>query len=166
MKKFAKKPLAIAAMMMVFGGGVHAETNFESQQVQAERSVKEHEELVVDFSATDNELYAGEQSEDVDAFKISMSDRAQHRGWGLVPTGYSAPVHGEAYGYMVRNDGVFKVRLRAKTMQWSATELPSAPGWFVEDAGVDFSDVIYIPQGSEVEPGDYRFTGRAVMLIS
>ncbi|EMX2852628.1 MyfA/PsaA family fimbrial adhesin [Yersinia enterocolitica] len=166
MKKFAKKPLAIAAMvMMVFGGGVHAKSGFDSKQVLAERIVLEHQELVVDFSATDNEVYAGAQTGDVDVFKLSMSDRAQHRGWGLAPTGQSKPVQGEPNGYMIRIDDGSRVPLEARTMQWSTTDMPGA-GWFAADTGADFSDTLYIPTGVNVKPGQYRFTGTAVMMMS
>lgn len=93
MKKFVKKPLAIAVLMLASGGMVnmvHAEpTVINSKDISATKTVKEGGSFSVEFKATENEIVSGKLDADTPAFHLVMSDSGEHKGWNVRPTGAS-----------------------------------------------------------------------------
>lgn len=65
MKKFVKKPLAIAVLMLAFGGIVnmaHASSVIQSQDVSASKEVKQGGAFKVEFTASSDEIVSGRQA--------------------------------------------------------------------------------------------------------
>ncbi|EPA3141665.1 MyfA/PsaA family fimbrial adhesin [Yersinia enterocolitica] len=82
MKEFAKKSLAIAVLMMTFGGGAHA-TVVGSKEVQARKTVERVDVFSVEFNASANKVSEGEQSVDTNVFTLKMSETAPHTEWAF-----------------------------------------------------------------------------------
>lgn len=152
MKKFVKKPLAIAVLMLTFGGVAniaHART-IKSQDVSATKEVKRGGILKVEFTASPDEIVAGKQAADVAAFILKVSDTGDHTGWKLVPTGSSKG------GYMYDDSGN-KVPLHASGWSWVASD----ELWSKKDNGhTQLEEHLYLAKGEEVKAGQYHFTGR------
>ncbi|HHL2712347.1 TPA: MyfA/PsaA family fimbrial adhesin [Yersinia enterocolitica] len=151
MKKFVKKPLAIAVLMLTCGGVVniaHAAT-LNSQDVSASKEVKQGGAVKIEFTPSSDEIISGEQPNDVTAFILKVSDSAEHGGWRLKPTGSSKG------GYMYDSSGN-KVELHGKYWRWIDID----NNWYKNDSknGVVEED-LYIAKGQVVKPGTYTFTG-------
>ncbi|UXD25669.1 pH 6 antigen adhesin [Yersinia enterocolitica] len=153
MKKFVKKPLAIAVLMLTFGGVAnmaHANSVEQSQNVSATKEVKQGGNFKAEFIASPDEIVSGRQGKDVTAFILKVSDSAEHSGWRLVPTGSSEG------GYMYDDSGNH-VSLYATSWKWDMTD----SNWYVDDPGnVELEEHLYLTQGDVVPPGEYHFTGR------
>lgn len=154
MKKFAKKHLAIAVFMMAFGGVTnmaHAfDTTIYSQDVSADKEVRQDGTVKVEFAPSPNEIISGAQKEDTAAFVLKVSDSAPHSGFRLITTGESTG------GYMYSDSGD-KVKLYAHSWRWGSNK----NNWFIDDSSsAEMADYLYLKQGQEVQSGVYHFTGR------
>ncbi|EKN3567789.1 MyfA/PsaA family fimbrial adhesin [Yersinia enterocolitica] len=154
MKKFAKKSLAIAVIMMAFGGMTnmaHASKLVASKNISADRHVNAGSALEVVFEATPNEIIAGELIADAPVFHIVARDTTPHDTWDIVPTGKSVG------GLMVTADGK-TAKLHATKAQWK-TSVGGESKWELKSTG-DLDDTFYLAKGLTVEPGLYQFTGK------
>ncbi|HHA0033782.1 TPA: MyfA/PsaA family fimbrial adhesin [Yersinia enterocolitica] len=152
MKKLVKKPLAIAVLMLTFGGVAniaHAST-VQGEDVSASKEVKQGGAFKVEFTASPDEIVSGSQAEDVAAFVLKVSDSAEHSGWRIIPTGSSKG------GYMYDDSGN-SVPLHGA--HWSWVDLDN--NWYKHDSGNDeLEEHLFIAKGEVVQPGTYHFTGR------
>ena len=156
MKKFAKKHLAIAVFMMAFGGMTnmaHAApgpTAIFNQDVSADKTVKQAGAAKVEFTSTPGTLISGVQTEDVDVFKLKVSDVGGHFGWHLVPTGSST-------GGFMYNDQGETVRLNARDWTW----VNDLGYWLHNDSSaVELNESLFVAKGQALNPGVYHFTAR------
>ncbi|ELW8957492.1 TPA: MyfA/PsaA family fimbrial adhesin [Yersinia enterocolitica] len=153
MKKFVKKPLAIAVLMLAFGGIVnmaHASSVIQSQDVSASKEVKQGGAFKVEFTASSDEIVSGRQAEDVAVFILKVSDSAEHSGWRLIPTGSSKG------GYMYDDSGN-SVELHGAHWSWGGVD----NNWYKNDSGNDeLEEHLYLAKDEMVPPGTYHFTGR------
>ncbi|HEN3672571.1 TPA: MyfA/PsaA family fimbrial adhesin [Yersinia enterocolitica] len=154
MKEFVKKPLAIAVLMLTFGGVAniaHASTStLESRDVSASKEVKQGGAVKIEFTASSDEIVSGVQAKDVAAFILKVSDSAEHNGWRIVPTGSSKG------GYMYDDSGSY-VELHGAHWTWVGAD----NNWYKHDSGNDeLEEHLYIAKGQVVKPGTYHFTGR------
>ncbi|MFQ6291171.1 MyfA/PsaA family fimbrial adhesin [Yersinia enterocolitica] len=155
MKKFVKKPLAIAVLTMAFGGIVnmaHADsvTVVQAQDVSASKEVKQGGAFKVEFTASPDEIVSGRQAGDVTAFILKVSDSAEHSGWRLIPTGSSKG------GYMYDDSGN-SVELHGANWYWGEAD----NNWYKNDSGNDeLEEHLYLAKNEMVPPGTYHFTGR------
>ncbi|CFQ82176.1 MyfA/PsaA family fimbrial adhesin [Yersinia enterocolitica] len=156
MKKFAKKSLAIAVIMMAFGGMAnmaHAKPPVASKDIRGDREVKVGSNLEVVFEATPNEIIAGALTADAPVFHLVARDAAPHGSWGVLPTGESSG------GVMVTADGK-KVKLTATKSRWRSGGIVTGPEmWLLETKG-DLDETFYLAKGLTVEPGQYHFTAK------
>ncbi|EOA2976935.1 TPA: MyfA/PsaA family fimbrial adhesin [Yersinia enterocolitica] len=152
MKKFVKKPLAIAVLMLAFGGIVnmaHASV-IQTQDVSASKEVKQGGSSKVEFTASSDEIVSGRQAESVAVFILKVSDSAEHSGWRIIPTGSSKG------GYMYDDSGK-SVELHGA--HWSWVDVDN--NWYKNDSGNDeLEEHLYVAKGEMVPPGTYHFTGR------
>ncbi|WP_077295089.1 MyfA/PsaA family fimbrial adhesin [Yersinia proxima] len=151
MKKFVKKPLAIAVLMLASSGVVnmaHADESkvVHSQDITGTRTIKQAGGFTVDFEATDNEIVAGQLGADTSAFNLKASDVAEHGGWDVRPIGASAD------GMMVSASGD-KIRLRSHALTWDRDH------WYANNKG-DLRALFYISAGTVVNAGEYTFTAK------
>ncbi|HFI1947295.1 TPA: MyfA/PsaA family fimbrial adhesin [Yersinia enterocolitica] len=153
MKKFVKKPLAIAVLMLTFGGVAnmaHASSVVQGQDVSASKEVKQGGNFKVEFIASPDEIVSGRQGKDVTAFILKVSDSAEHGGWRLIATGSSKG------GYMYDDSGN-RLSLYATSWRWDETD----SNWYLSDPGnVELEEHLYLAKGDVVSPGEYHFTGR------
>ncbi|HIH7576909.1 TPA: fimbrial polyadhesin major subunit MyfA [Yersinia enterocolitica] len=151
MKKFVKKPLAIAVLMLASGGMVnmvHAEpTVINSKDISATKTVKEGGSFSVEFKATENEIVSGKLDADTPAFHLVMSDSGEHKGWNVRPTGASEG------GQMVSTDGT-RVDLHTNELSWDNDH------WWIDDGSERVEATFFLAAGDEVKAGEYQFTGR------
>ncbi|CQH58019.1 TPA: MyfA/PsaA family fimbrial adhesin [Yersinia enterocolitica] len=152
MKKFVKNPLAIAVLMLTFGGVAniaHAST-VASEGVSASKEVKQGGTFKVEFTASPDEIVSGKQAEDAAVFILKVSDSAEHSGWRLIPTGSSKG------GYMYDDSGN-SVPLHGA--HWSWVDLDN--NWYKSDSGnSEQEEHLYVAKGEWVQAGTYHFTGR------
>ncbi|EKN6009240.1 hypothetical protein DVQ97_03160 [Yersinia enterocolitica] len=164
MKEFAKKSLAIAVLMMTFGGGAHA-TVVGSQEVQARKTVERVDVFRVEFDASANKVSEGEQSVDTNVFTLKMSETAPHTEWGFFPVS-SSRVGGASGGAMVDVHNPNKrVVLGARNMTWKGG-MGREVGWYAEDTKPQFETSLYIPKGTRVDAGEYVFTAKAEVFAN
>ncbi|WP_339099408.1 MyfA/PsaA family fimbrial adhesin [Yersinia enterocolitica] len=153
MKKFVKKPLAIAVLMLTFGGVAnmaHATSTMQSQDVFASKEVKEGGTFKVEFTASPDEIVSGRQENDVTAFILKVSDSAVHGGWRLVATGTSEG------GYMYDDDDN-RVELHSSSWEWVGRD----SNWYINDGGnTTLENRLYVAKGEVLPAGTYHFTGR------
>ncbi|EPB4500200.1 MyfA/PsaA family fimbrial adhesin [Yersinia enterocolitica] len=153
MKKFVKKPLAIAVLMLIFGGVAnmaHAGTIIQSQDVSASKEVKQGASFKVEFTASPDEIISGRQESDVNVFILKASDSAEHTGWRLVTTGTSEG------GYMYDDNGNRRP-LHSRSWTWEE----GGHNWYITDGGnAAVGDELYVAKGEVVPAGTYHFTGR------
>ncbi|HDL7058265.1 TPA: MyfA/PsaA family fimbrial adhesin [Yersinia enterocolitica] len=153
MKKLVKKPLAIAVLMLTFGGVAnmaHAGSVIQSQDVFASKEVKQGGAFKVEFTASPDEIVSGRQENDVAAFILKVSDSAEHDGWRLVTTGTSEG------GYMYDDNGN-RVELHSSSWTWEG----GSSNWYINDGGNTMvEDHLYVAKGQVVPAGTYHFTGR------
>ncbi|EKN4121194.1 MyfA/PsaA family fimbrial adhesin [Yersinia enterocolitica] len=155
MKKFVKKPLAIAVLMLTFGGVANmayaASTVIQSQDVFASKEVKQGGAFKVEFTASPDEIVSGRQGNDVAAFILKVSDSAEHDGWRLVTTGTSEG------GYMYDDNGN-RVELHSSSWAWVGG---GGNCWYINNGGnTTVEDHLYVAKGLVVPAGTYHFTGR------
>ncbi|ELY5219256.1 MyfA/PsaA family fimbrial adhesin [Yersinia enterocolitica] len=152
MKKFVKNPLAIAVLMLTFGGVAniaHAST-VASEDVSASKEVKQGGTFKVEFTASPDEIVSGKQAEDAAVFILKVSDSAEHSGWRLIPTGSSKG------GYMYDDSGN-SVPLHGAHWLW--VDLDN--NWYKSDSGnSEQEEHLYVAKGEWVQAGTYHFTGR------
>ncbi|EKN5909506.1 TPA: MyfA/PsaA family fimbrial adhesin [Yersinia enterocolitica] len=153
MKRFVKKPLAIAVLMLTFGGVAdmaHANSVVQSQDVSASKEVKQGGAFKVEFTASPSVIVSGKQAEDVAAFILKVSDSAEHSGWRLIPTGSSKG------GYMYDDSGN---RVELHGAHWSWVDVNN--NWYKNDSGNgELEEHLYLAKNEMVPPGTYHFTGR------
>lgn len=155
MKKFAKKHLAIAVFMMAFGGMTnmaHADRSvIYSQDVSADKEVKQGGAAKIEFAATENEVISGEQAEDANVFVLKVSDSAEHSGWSLIPTGKSVG------GHMYNDSDSIPLG-----SDWSpALSEQGEWFWYYTDAtNKEVVSHLHVSKGQVIKPGVYHFTGR------
>lgn len=150
MKKFVKKPLVIAALMLASGGMVnmvHAATTINSKDISATKTVKEGGAFSVEFNATENEVVSGKLGADTPVFHLVMSDSGGHKGWDVRPTGVSEG------GQMVSADGA-RVDLHSHDLSWGKGH------WWIDDGSQRVEATFYLAAGDVVKAGEYQFTGR------
>lgn len=150
MKKFVKKPLVIAALMLASGGMVnmvHAESIINGKSISATKTVKEGEAFSVEFNATENEVVSGKLDADTPVFHLVMSDSGVHDGWNVRPIGVSEG------GKMVSADGT-KVDLHSQDLSWDKDH------WLIADGSQRVEATFYLAAGDVVKAGEYQFTGR------
>ncbi|EPE4156705.1 MyfA/PsaA family fimbrial adhesin [Yersinia enterocolitica] len=152
MKEFVKKPLAIAVLMLTFGGVAnmaHAGSVVQHQDVSASKEVKQGGAFKVEFTASPDEITSGRQGKDVAAFYLKVSDSAEHSGWRLIPTGSSKG------GYMYDDKGN-RVELHSSSWSWVGPD----NNWYINNAGnTVLEDHLYLAKGQVVPAGTYHFTG-------
>ncbi|EKN6013277.1 hypothetical protein DVQ57_01255 [Yersinia enterocolitica] len=153
MKEFVKKPLAIAVLMLTFGGVAnmaHAGSVVQRQDISASKEVKQGGEFKVEFTASPDEITSGRQGKDVAAFYLKVSDSAEHSGWRLIPTGSSKG------GYMYDDKGN-RVELHSSLWSWVGPD----NNWYINNTGnTVLEDHLYLAKGQVVPAGTYHFTGR------
>ncbi|HHH2194550.1 TPA: MyfA/PsaA family fimbrial adhesin [Yersinia enterocolitica] len=153
MKKFVKKPLAIAILMLASSGVVnmaHAGSVLQSQDVSASKEVKQGGAFKVEFTASPNEIISGRQGKGVTVFILKASDSAEHGGWRLVTTGSSKG------GYMYDDMGH---RLSLHSSSWTWEE--GGSNWYINDTGnTTVENDLFVAKGEVVPAGTYHFTGR------
>ncbi|EMJ3184585.1 TPA: MyfA/PsaA family fimbrial adhesin [Yersinia enterocolitica] len=153
MKKLVKKPLAIAVLMLTFGGVAnmaYAGSVIQSQDVSASKEVKQGGAFKVEFTASSDEIVSGRQAKDVAVFILKVSDSAEHSGWRLIPTGSSKG------GYMYDDSGN-SVELHGAHWSWVGVD----NNWYKHDSGNDeLEEHLYLAKDEMVPPGTYHFTGR------
>ncbi|HDV7158723.1 TPA: MyfA/PsaA family fimbrial adhesin [Yersinia enterocolitica] len=153
MKKLVKKPLAIAVLMLTFGGVAnmaYAGSVIQSQDVSASKEVKQGGAFKVEFTANSDEIVSGRQAKDVAVFILKVSDSAEHSGWRLIPTGSSKG------GYMYDDSGN-SVELHGAHWSWVGVD----NNWYKHDSGNDeLEEHLYLAKDEMVPPGTYHFTGR------
>ncbi|ELW8195828.1 MyfA/PsaA family fimbrial adhesin [Yersinia enterocolitica] len=153
MKEFVKKPLAIAVLMLTFGGVAnmaYAGSVVQRKDISASKEVKQGGEFKVEFTASPDEITSGRQGKDVAAFYLKVSDSAEHTGWRLIPTGSSKG------GYMYDDKGD-RVVLHSSSWSWVAQD----NNWYIHNAGnTVLEDHLYLAKGQMVPAGTYHFTGR------
>ncbi|MBX9495080.1 MyfA/PsaA family fimbrial adhesin [Yersinia enterocolitica] len=153
MKEFVKKPLAIAVLMLTFGGVAnmaHADSVVQRQDVSASKEVKQGGEFKVEFTASPDEIISGRQGKDVAVFYLKVSDSAEHSGWRLIPTGSSKG------GYMYDDKGN-RVGLHSSSWSWVGPD----NNWYIHNTGNSvLEDHLYVAKGQMVPAGTYHFTGR------
>ncbi|HDL6960910.1 TPA: MyfA/PsaA family fimbrial adhesin [Yersinia enterocolitica] len=151
--KFAKKPLAIAILMLAVGGGAnmaHATSVVQAQDVSASKEVKQGGEFKVEFTASPDDIFSGRQDENKTIFVLKVSDSAEHSGWRLIPTGSSQG------GYMYDDSGN---RIGLYSSSWSWVGIDN--NWYKNDSGnTELEDHLYVPKGQSLKAGTYHFTGR------
>lgn len=156
MKKFAKKSLAIAVIMMAFGGMAnmaHAKSPIAAKDIRGDREVKAGSNLEVVFEATPNDIIAGALPADAPVFHLVARDKAPHGSWGVLPTGDSSG------GVMATADGK-RVKLTATKSRWRSGSFVTGPEmWLLETEG-DLDETFYIPKGLTIEAGQYHFTAK------
>ncbi|HDL7748995.1 TPA: MyfA/PsaA family fimbrial adhesin [Yersinia enterocolitica] len=154
MKKFAKKSLAIAVLMMAFGGVAnmaHASNIINSQDVSADKTVKQGGAVKIEFTPSTEEIVSGVQPEDVAVFVLKVSDSAQHSGWRMVPTGSSEG------GYMYNDTGNRVPLHSAAGWAWVSAD----NNWHIDDSSnKELEDHLYLTKGQVVQAGVYHYTGR------
>lgn len=157
MKKLVKKPLAIAVLMLTFGGVAniaHASsaTTIYTQDVSASKEIKEPGVLKIALTATPDEIVAGTLANDTTIFILKVSDTAKHSGWRLHGTGSSVG----GYMYEESNPGKM-VALHASSWTWA----PAERLWRKSDSGsAEVEEHLYVTKGVKLEAGKYCFTGR------
>ena len=153
MKKLVKKPLAIAVLMLTFGGVAnmaHANSVVQGQDVSASKEVKQGGAFKVEFTASPDEIISGRQGKDVAAFILKVSDSAEHSGWRLIATGSSKG------GYMY-NDMGNRLPLHSSSWKWEDAD----SNWYINNSGnTVIEDHLYLAKGEVVPAGRYHFTGR------
>ncbi|EPZ8122951.1 MyfA/PsaA family fimbrial adhesin [Yersinia enterocolitica] len=151
--KLMKKSLAIAVLMMTFGGMAnmaHA-SNIFSKDVSADKAVKEGGAVKIEFTPSSDEIISGVQPKDVAVFVLKVSDSAQHSGWRMIPTG---PSKG---GYMYNDQGV-RVPLHSAA-GWKWVDVDN--NWYINDSSnKELEDHLYLAKGQVVQAGVYHYTGR------
>ncbi|EKN5160026.1 MyfA/PsaA family fimbrial adhesin [Yersinia enterocolitica] len=152
MKKFVKKPLAIAVLMLTFGGVANAapisDPTIASQDVSATKEIKQGGNLKVEFTASSDEIFSGRQAEDKTAFILKVSDSAEHSGWRLIPTGSSKD--GNMY-----DDSGNTIDVDVEDWTWSTDH------WYKEDGtNASLEGHVIIHRDDVVKAGTYHFTGR------
>ncbi|WP_145538832.1 MyfA/PsaA family fimbrial adhesin [Yersinia alsatica] len=157
MKKFAKKHLAIAVFMMAFGGMTNmahaSETTIYSQDVSADKEVRQGGAAKVEFAPSPNEIISGVQEEVTPAFVLKVSDSAEHSGWRFIPTGSSR-------GSVMYNDQGDTVKL-SSTSSWTWAPQQSGGYYYINGSGSqEEKAILYIVTGTKVKAGVYHFTGR------
>ncbi|HHL2499531.1 TPA: MyfA/PsaA family fimbrial adhesin [Yersinia enterocolitica] len=152
MKKLVKKPLAIAVLMLTFGGVAnmaHASI-VESKDVSASKEVKQGGAVKIEFTANPSEIVSGRQEKDATVFILKVSDSAEHSGWRLYGTGSSVG------GYMYDDSGT-RVGLHGAAWRWVDID----KNWYKNDSGNgELEEHLYLARGDVVKPGIYHFTGR------
>lgn len=172
-KKFVKKPLAIAALMLAYSGVANvAHASLlpaikDSQDVSATKVVKQSDTFHAELLPSSEDIPAGKTKGFITAFTLSMGDTAGHEMWGFIPTGDSASGVTPPGGgmYMVdANDKTNKVLLIAPTMAWDSSthSYVSAAKKMVTSYKASFA----IPANIDVKAGSYVLTGRAVAYES
>ncbi|EKN3593382.1 MyfA/PsaA family fimbrial adhesin [Yersinia enterocolitica] len=158
MKKFVKKPLAIAVLMLTFGGVANmarAADILQSQDVSATKEVKQGGAFKVEFIPSSKEVVSGKQVEDSEVFILKVSDTALHSGWALITTGSSKG------GFMYTDSGD-KVKLDSSEWTWSDSD----DSWHINDDGNAEQEMqLLIPKDAVVRAGKYHFTGRVNEFI-
>ncbi|EOI6455961.1 MyfA/PsaA family fimbrial adhesin [Yersinia enterocolitica] len=168
-KKFVKKPLAIAALMLACGGVAnvaHAHVITNSQDVSATKVVKQSDTFYAELLPSSDDIPAGKTQGPVIAFTLSMGDSVGHEMWGFAPTGDSGGVTSPSGGvYMVdANDKANKVLLLAPTMSWeNPTHCYVNP---IKKMATSYKANFVIPANTDVRAGSYVLTGRAVTFES
>ncbi|CNB95522.1 adhesin [Yersinia frederiksenii] len=154
MKKYVKKPLAIAVLMLTFGGVAniaHASNTktLDSLAVSATKEVKKGGTFTVKFSASSNEIVSGKQAKTVPVFILKVSDTAEHSGWRLVPTGSSKG----GYAY---DDSGNTVPLHGTNWTWGERD----NNWYINDSGnAELEEDLTFAAGDVIAAGTYHFTG-------
>ncbi|HFR4112396.1 TPA: MyfA/PsaA family fimbrial adhesin [Yersinia enterocolitica] len=158
MKKFVKKPLAIAVLMLTFGGVANmarATDVLRSQDVSAVKEVKQGGAFKAEFFPSPGEIISGKQSKEVAVFTLKVSDTAEHTGWQLVSTGSSA-------GGVMYTDSGDKVSVNSPEWDWSAAD----SSWYRNDDGNTAIEMhLVLEQGTVLKAGKYHFTGRVEEYI-
>ncbi|WP_174847014.1 MyfA/PsaA family fimbrial adhesin [Yersinia artesiana] len=168
MKKFVKKPLAIAVLMLASSGVVnmvHADSVvrgqdlstslIHQQDVSASKEIKDGDIFKIEFTASPDEIIAGRQEKDVTAFILKVSDTAEHNTWSLAGTGQSRG------GYMFDGNGN-RVELHSSDWTWDGT----TNTWHKEDSGsAELEERLYVAKGDTLHPGKYTFTGYVSELL-
>ncbi len=163
MKEFAKKSLAIAVLMMTFGGGAHA-TVVGSKEVQARKTVERVDVFSVEFNASANKVSEGEQSVDTNVFTLKMSETAPHTEWGFLPIS-SSKMDGAPAGSMVDVNNPTNRGGGGAPPSPGTGGMGREAGWYAEDTKPQFETSLYIPRGARVEAGEYVFTGKAEVYV-
>ncbi|MFL4556304.1 MyfA/PsaA family fimbrial adhesin [Yersinia kristensenii] len=159
--KKVKKSLVVSALMLAFGGVTnmaHAVTKVQTRDVEASKAVKEPSSFKVEFNATTNEVFAGEQPRDQNFFYLKVSDLAKHDGWRLIPTGASAG--GLMYSV---NDPNIKVPLAIKSAgnRWNWYGATKDGYWYIESKSSATEEMgLFVIKGTVLQPTEYRFSGR------
>lgn len=151
MKKFVKKPLAIAVLVLASSGVVnmaHAGESgvIHSQNITGTRTIKQAGGFTVDFQATGNEIEAGKLKDDTYTFALKASDTTKHGGWDIRPMGKSAE------GVMVSSSGD-KIPLHLRNLTWDRDH------WYANNDG-NLETQFYIAAGTTVQAGEYTFTAK------
>ncbi|EMJ3153364.1 TPA: MyfA/PsaA family fimbrial adhesin [Yersinia enterocolitica] len=168
MKKFVKKPLAIAVLMLASSGVVnmvHADSVvrgqdlstsvIHQQDVSASKEVKGGGSFKIEFTASPDEIIAGKQEKDVTVFILKVSDSARHNAWDLAGTGSSVG------GYMFDSAGN-RIGLHSSDWKWDG----STQTWHKDDSGsAELEERLFVAKGETLNPGKYTFTGYVSELL-
>ncbi|MDA5487658.1 MyfA/PsaA family fimbrial adhesin [Yersinia kristensenii] len=149
MKKFVKKPLVIAVLMLASGGVVnmaHADTKLHGQDVVAKKAVKKGGVFGVELKASDNEIVSGKTTKAENVFYMVMTDPEDHKGWNVWPTGVSKG------GQMSLEDGSHKVDLHTNNLTWAKDH------WMINDSSERVEASFFVNAGNLLKPGEYVFS--------